>query len=121
MRALPPARQGIVSVIATAVAVMAVVTGCVANAPTPARSQSSAGFTFGLIGDLGYTLQEEPLLENVLADLRRDTSLAFVVHVGDLSSPRLGCTNELWARRLAQFRASPHPLVYTPGDNEWMD
>jgi len=57
----------------------------------------------------------------VLADLNRNTSLAFVVHVGDLSSPRFGCTNELWARRLAQFRASAHPFVYPPGDNEWTD
>lgn len=65
--------------------------------------------------------QEEPRVDNVLADLNRNTSLAFVVHVGDLSSPRFGCTNELLARRLAQFRTLAHPLVYTPGDNEWTD
>jgi hypothetical protein len=27
----------------------------------------------------------------------------------------------LLEHRLAQFRASTHPLVYTPGDNEWTD
>jgi hypothetical protein len=48
--------------------------------------------------------------------------LAFVVHDGDLGSPRYGsCTDEHWARRLAQFEASPQPLIYTPGDNEWTD
>jgi hypothetical protein len=94
------------------------------TAPTPAHSQAPAGpasgFAFALIGDLGYFPQEEPWVDNVLADLNRNP-LAFVVHIGDLSSPRFACTNELWARRLAQFRASAHPFVYTPGDNDWTD
>jgi hypothetical protein len=87
----------------------------------PAPAQEPQDFTFGLFGDLAYSPAQEPLLDNVLADLDR-VRLAFVVHVGDLGSPRAGsCTDELWARRLAQFRASAHPLIYTPGDNEWTD
>lgn len=87
------------------------------SVPAPAQQP----FTFGLFGDLAYTAAQEPLLDNVLADLNR-TPLAFVVHVGDLGSPRAGaCTDALWARRLTQFRASAHPLIYTPGDNEWAD
>ena len=113
------------SFIATGAAIAALVLGLFLMAPVRARSQAPAGqaqgFTFALIGDLGYTPREEPWVDNVFADLNRNTSLAFVVHVGDLSSPRFGCTNELWARRLAQFRASAHPLVYTPGDNDWTD
>jgi hypothetical protein len=83
----------------------------------PASSQT---LTFGLIGDLGYRPSEEPALQNVLDDLNKN-ALAFVVHVGDLSSPTYACTNELRARRLAQFNASAHPLVFTPGDNDWTD
>jgi hypothetical protein len=90
------------------------------GAPHPAQSQSQ-GFTFALIGDLGYLPNEEPWLANVLADLNRNASLAFVVHVGDLSSPRYACTDKLLALRLEQFRASAHPFIYTPGDNEWTD
>jgi len=60
-------------------------------------------------------------LENVLADLSKDSALSFIVHVGDLSSPRYGCTDEVQTRRLAQFNALPNPLIYTPGDNEWTD
>jgi hypothetical protein len=111
--------------LAIAITVVAVVLGFLVTAPTPARSQVPAspasGFTFALIGDLGYFPQEEPWVDNVLADLNRDTTLAFVVHVGDLSSPRFSCTDELWAKRLAQFRTSAHPFVYTPGDNDWTD
>ena len=104
-------------------AVIAVVMRFMLAAP-PAYSQAPAGpasgFAFALIGDLGYFPQEEPWVDNVLADLNRNP-LAFVVHIGDLSSPRFACTDELSARRLAQFRASAHPFVYTPGDNDWTD
>jgi hypothetical protein len=93
----------------------------VASAVAPAQESAPAAFTFGLFGDLAYSAAEEPLLANVLADLDR-TPLAFVAHVGDLGSPRGGsCTQDLWARRHAQFEASSNPLIYTPGDNEWTD
>jgi hypothetical protein len=88
--------------------------------PLPAQN-TAQGFTFALIGDLGYIPSEEPWLENVLTELSKDTALSFVVHVGDLASPRYGCTDEVQARRLAQFNALPHPLIYTPGDNDWTD
>ena len=84
-------------------------------------SSPGADFSFALIGDLGYTPAQEPLVENVLREINAEP-LAFVIHDGDLGSPPNGsCTNELWARRLAQFQRSVHPLVYTPGDNEWTD
>jgi hypothetical protein len=92
-----------------------------ARAQDSARDSAISAFTFGLFGDLAYSPAEEPLLANVLADLDR-TPLAFVVHVGDLGSPRAGsCTEALWLRRLAQFQSSSNPLIYTPGDNEWTD
>src|ERR671934_1295173 len=98
---------------AAIVALAALLAGCAA-AP-------GGDFSFALIGDLGYTPAQEPMVENVLRDINGE-SLAFVVHDGDLGSPPNGaCTDELWARRLAQFQASAHPFIYTPGDNEWTD
>jgi hypothetical protein len=89
------------------------IAGC-ANSP-------GADFSFALIGDLGYTPAQEPLVDNVLREINAEP-LAFVVHDGDLGSPPNGsCTNELWERRLSQFQRSAHPLIYTPGDNEWTD
>jgi hypothetical protein len=82
--------------------------------------QGPRSLIFGLFGDLAYNPAEEPLLQNVLDDLNKNR-LDFVVHLGDLSSPRFACTDELLTRRLAQFRASAHPLVFTPGDNDWTD
>ena len=31
------------------------------------------------------------------------------------------CTDELYAQRRQWFDLSHHPLIYTPGDNEWTD
>jgi hypothetical protein len=77
-------------------------------------------FTFGLMGDLGYVPAREPMFENVLAEMNA-APLAFSVHVGDLASPQFACDDAFRARRLAQFQAMAHPLIYTPGDNEWTD
>ena len=93
--------------------------GAMLMVSTSALSQAPA-LTFGLIGDLGYRPAEEPLLQNVLDDLNNN-ALAFVVHVVDLSSPPYACTDDLVARRFAQFSASAHPFIYTPGANEWTD
>lgn len=102
----------------TAIIVCAIVAGCATDG---GRQTGDGMFTFALFGDLAYRPEQEPLLANVLTDLNA-ASLEFVVHVGDLGSPRYGsCSNELWARRRTQFEASAHPLIYTPGDNEWTD
>lgn len=90
----------------------------VTSSPEP---ENSATFEIAAFGDLGYTPGEETPLANVLADISA-ASLAFVVHVGDLGAPANGsCTDEHWALRLSQFQALPHPLIYTPGDNDWTD
>ena len=93
-------------------------TGCITGRGAP---DAARGFAFALIGDLGYFPDEERALDRLFAELNGQSGLAFVVHVGDLASPRHACTDEVRARRLTQFRASAHPLVFTPGDNDWTD
>ena len=60
-------------------------------------------------------------MENVLADISRDAALSFVVHVGDLSRPVHACEPAFVQHRLNQFNAVAHPVVFTPGDNDWTD
>lgn len=80
-----------------------------------------AGVAIAVIGDTAYAPEREAQLESLLADIDRH-ELSFVVHVGDLGSPRQGsCTDDLLGKRLNQFQASANPLVYTPGDNDWAD
>ena len=100
---------------------LAAVLTAIALPITGGHAQSAPqNFTFGLMGDLGYVPAREPMFENVLAEMNA-APLAFAIHLGDLSSPRFGCDDAFRTRRLAQFQGVAHPLIYTPGDNEWTD
>lgn len=91
----------------------------VALVSRPAESQETVAFTFALIGDLGYTAEQEPWFVNVMEDLNSER-LEFVVHDGDLWGGTF-CTDENYQVRHALLNSSVHPLIYTPGDNEWTD
>ena len=104
-----------------AVVVVAALAGCSSLSLTPEAPGLASRLEFAVVGDMGYEPAEEPAVERVFADLNRASGLAFVVHVGDLSAPRYACAGPLRGRRLAQFQASAHPLVFTPGDNDWTD
>ena len=88
--------------------------GC-AGAPTHPDA-----FSFAVLGDTPYTAAEEGPYRAMLRQI--DASpVAFVIHVGDILGHETGCTEEVYQRRKAEFDASVHPFVYTPGDNEWTD
>src|SRR4051812_30454670 len=90
------------------------VTQCAFRPPGP------DAFSFGVMGDTPYNEREEPVFRETIARMNGE-ALAFVVHVGDMKSGSTPCTDELFLQRKAQFDASLHPFVYTPGDNEWTD
>lgn len=88
---------------------------CAAPAPGP------DAFVFGVLGDAPYSDAEEPKFLEMMRRIDGEP-LAFLVHIGDFKagsgSP---CTDALFERRRAQLDASAHPLVLTPGDNDWTD
>lgn len=91
--------------------------GCT-SAPTVG---SPGRFEIGLIGDQHYDAESTARFPNIMADMNR-ADLAFVVHVGDIGAPPYGsCLDETYYRRRDEFNQSRHPLVFTPGDNEWTD
>jgi hypothetical protein len=77
-------------------------------------------FSFALVGDTPYTSSERELMPRMLAEIAKG-SPAFVVHVGDFKSGTSICDDAVFLDRLRLFDASPAPLIYTPGDNEWTD
>ena len=79
-----------------------------------------APFTFGFIGDTPYSSLEANALRRVLVAMKSEP-LEFVLHVGDIKSSLEDCDNDLLSSRLALLDECPHPLVLTPGDNEWTD
>jgi hypothetical protein len=78
-------------------------------------------FSFAVIGDIPYNDVEEKQFLAMMRALDRQ-ALAFVVHVGDFKAgSNAPCTDEIFERRRAQLDASAHPLILTPGDNDWTD
>ena len=84
-------------------------------APSPNRP---ATFSFAALGDAPYSLDQALKYRIVLTDIAAH-DLSAVVHIGDLFVG--SCGTERYRRRLTEFAGLPHPVVYTPGDNEWTD
>lgn len=56
-----------------------------------------------------------------IASINADPDVSLVLHVGDIHSGKQYCT-EAYDRSIYELWTSfLHPVVYTPGDNEWTD
>ena len=78
------------------------------------------GLVFGVLGDTPYNSAEVQRLDVLIDDMNRER-LDFVVHVGDIGSGRLACSDTWLAARKRQFGRLKHTFVLIPGDNEWLD
>jgi len=96
------------------VPLLLVLAGCAA-APT-----APVGYSFALMGDMPYSHAQANLLDELIDQMNRE-ALAFVVHVGDITSGQGPCSDEWLEARQRQFRRVVHPFVLLPGDNEWTD
>jgi hypothetical protein len=95
-----------------------VLVGCVSQT---AIATSKTAFSFGLIGDQQYNAAEEKQFAAMLLAIDREP-LDFVVHLGDFKAGGFSpCTDSLFSSRFTELNQSKHPLIYTPGDNEWVD
>jgi len=89
--------------------------GCAALQPAPPGALS-----FALTGDAPYSEAEVQRFDALIDDLNaRD--LAFVAHVGDITSGRGPCADEWFEARKRQFARLEHPFILLPGDNDWTD
>jgi hypothetical protein len=114
------ARRGF---LATGLHAAAALPAALGSRPVPGEVAAPAvdePFAFALIGDIPYSRLEEMRLEEILERLA-DDRLALVIHVGDLKAGREACSDDLLAVRRAMLDRSAHPLVLTPGDNDWTD
>ncbi len=76
------------------------------------------GFAFAVLGDAPYYWWEENQFRRVLRQMD-ESELALALHVGDIFWRP--CSDAMMVRRREQFDALRHPVIYTPGDNEWAD
>jgi len=109
--------------IAAAVALFAAGAGAGIQ-PAAAADDAAAGqqaFSFGVIGDIPYGAAEIAKFPAHIQDLNADSALKFVTHVGDIKNGSSVCSDEYFKYIRAEFDTFEHPLIYTPGDNEWVD
>lgn len=89
--------------------------GCALRAPSPGT------FSFAVLGDTPYSERETGAYLEMLRHIDAEP-VAFAIHIGDFKGgSNAPCTDEIFLRRKREFDALAHPLVFTPGDNEWVD
>lgn len=101
--------------IAIVVAAAAIVTR---SGPPQTMANPPGTFSFGAYGDIPYYPMEYVRYPILLREIEAN-DLAFVIHVGDIMWSR--CSDENYVKRRDRMNELRHPLIYTPGDNEWTD
>lgn len=92
----------------------ALTVGCSGGSP----EVPPGAFQFAVLGDAPYGPIEGVRFRRVMRQIH-EADLSMVIHVGDIFW--YPCSDEHYESSLAAFNAQRHPLVYTPGDNEWTD
>ena len=81
----------------------------------------ATSFHFCALGDMPYELPNDlDRFENVIRVINAQAPV-FTAHIGDTKSGGSPCSNKSMDRTWQSFATFDHPLVYTPGDNEWTD
>lgn len=84
----------------------------------PADALPPNSFAFGVFGDGPYRIWEQRRFARLIKDVN-DTELQWLLHVGDvLWYP---CSDAEFRDRLNSINSVDHPVIFTPGDNEWTD
>lgn len=86
-----------------------------------ASSAFASQFSFGVWGDMPYAKAgDNARMPALLASLNAGR-VDFSVFLGDVKDGSSACDDEVYATARTLFNSVRHPVVYTPGDNEWTD
>jgi hypothetical protein len=88
--------------------------------PPPPPPPPDGPFSFGLIGDTGYSESSLAKFGSVRESMNA-ADLDFAVHIGDFKNGTDFCPDSVYTVNSNRFDAFMQPLIYTPGDNEWRD
>lgn len=93
----------------------------VTSAAAPAQAANNRDLTFAVIGDVPYGAAQFLDFPHMVDELNAQDKLRFVAHVGDIKAGSQRCDDSYFAAIRAEFDRFEDPLIYTPGDNEWVD
>lgn len=99
---------------------LAILAGCASVLPDTGTEYVTEDVTFALMGDTPYSETEAQMLDRLIDDMNTQ-DLAFVVHMGDITSGRGPCTDAWFEARVRQYQRLRHPFILLPGDNDWVD
>lgn len=94
------------------------------NTGTNVWANAAKPFSFALIGDLPYGVrigETSKELDTLTSQINSDSSLSWVLHIGDIKTGSSKCSNDFFKDRKKRFDKLKPPFIYTPGDNEWTD
>jgi hypothetical protein len=97
--------------------VLVILLGC--GPAEPPRPDAKPLVVFMAMGDVPYLPTEFITLPKQLEALPKDA--AFVIHVGDIKTSVVPCSDALYKSVAGILAKSPLPLFIIPGDNEWND
>lgn len=83
--------------------------------------EPSSDFDFVVLADTAYTVPDDYPAYYQLIEHINQLAPAFTLHLGDTKSGGSDCGDEAQLQIKSDFQRITHPLIYTPGDNEWRD
>jgi hypothetical protein len=101
----------------TRVATAILLSAC-AQPPDPRTPLPPNSFAFAVFGDGPYYVTERARFDRLIEDVNH-SDVEWFLHVGDIMWGT--CSDDELASRLETLGRIRHPVVYTPGDNEWTD
>ena len=89
-------------------------------------ADQTSAFTVAVIGDVPYGTSPTDTRQTIahprfVAAINADSDVSLVAHIGDIHAGKQYCTQAYDQTIFEHWTAFKQPLVYTPGDNEWMD
>jgi hypothetical protein len=106
-------------IVFAAVILAAIIGAFILTGGAPPPSPNAPGtFSFAVLGDAPYYFWEDLQFRLVLRAIDKH-ELTEVIHVGDIFwNP---CSDAMYRMVRNRFNRLRHPVIYTPGDNEWSD
>ncbi|WP_426574543.1 hypothetical protein [Aquihabitans sp. McL0605] len=80
----------------------------------------SGCYRVALFGDMPYSTSQEGDYQRLLQAVN-DADVTFSAHVGDFQASTSNCTDAVVQKNIDWFDSLDHPLIFTPGDNDWTD
>lgn len=94
---------------------------CAALIGVPA-AHAAEPLRFVALGDqpYGQDTRTGPAYRHLIEQINAERA-RFAIHVGDFKDGLTDCSDALYARQLAYFGSYSSAVIYTPGDNDWVD